>query len=757
MPTISEALAMALQHHQAGRLQAAEQIYRQILAIEPNHVDALHLLGVLAYQEGKHELAIEYIGRAIGLEGAEASFHSNLGNVFQALGKLPEAVACHRRALELKPDYAGAHNNLGHVFQAQGMLDEAVACHRRALELKPDLANAHHSLGTALKEQGKLPEAVACYRRALELKPDYAEAHNNLGNVLKKQGKPDRAVACYCRALELKPDYAEAHHNLGNTFQAQGKLDEAVACYRRALESKPDYTGAHTNLGNVFQAQGKLDEAVACYRRALGLKPDYAEAHSNLGNAFRAQGMLEEAVACHRRALELKPDYAAAHSNLGNAFEARGMLEEAVACYRRALELKPDYAAAHSNLLFTLQFHAGATLAGLAQAHAEYDRQHAAPLQAARGPYENVRDPHRPLRLGFVSPDFRRHPVGFFLIQALENLDRGQCEVVCYSGGAIQDDLTMRFRAAATTWRDVAGLTDEELAEQIVVDRIDILFDLAGHTSGSRLLAFARKPAPIQVTWIGYEGTTGLRAIDYILADRYTIPPGQEAGYRERVLRMPDGYVCYDPPATSPEVGPLPAAQAGYVRFGSFNKLAKITPHVVGVWAKILGRVPQARLLLKYRGLDDSSVRGRYLDLFTAHGVDPGRLEFAPPSTHAEYLAAYRQVDIALDPFPFGGGATTCDALWMGVPVVTCPGETFASRHSLSHLTNAGLTETVARDLNEYVELAASLAGDWPRLAALRDSLRQRMAASPLCDGKRFGANLMALLREIWQQWIVSP
>jgi predicted O-linked N-acetylglucosamine transferase (SPINDLY family) len=355
-----------------------------------------------------------------------------------------------------------------------------------------------------------------------------------------------------------------------------------------------------------------------------------------------------------------------------------------------------------------------------------------------------------------VSPDFARHPVGYLLIRTVESLDRGQCDVVCYNDRLMHDDLTARFRAAATTWRDVTGLSDQALAEQVVADRIDILFDLAGHTAGNRLLAFASKPAPIQITWLGDAATTGLGAIDYILADRYTIPPDKETYYRERVLRMPDGYVCYEPPVAAPDVGPLPAAGAGYVRFASFNNLAKVTPQVVGAWAEVLARVPHSRLLLKYQGLGDESVRGRYRELFAARGADPQRLEFAPPSSHAEYLAAYGQVDIALDPFPFGGGATTCEALWMGVPVITCPGETFASRNGLSHLAIVGLAEIAAGDLDQYVELAASLAGDLPRLAGLRAGLRQRMAASPLCDGKRFAANLMTLLRDIWQQWITQ-
>jgi tetratricopeptide (TPR) repeat protein len=315
MATLSEALAIAIQHHQAGRLQAAEQIYRQILAAAPHHADAWHLLGVIASQVGRHEVAVEYIRRAIGLEGRAAGFHVNLAGAYRALHRIPEAVACCRRALELAPDYAEAHNNLGILLAEQGKPDEAAACYRRALQLKPDHVEAHNNLGVALKDEGKLDQAVVCYRRALELKPDYAEAHYNLGAAFKDQGKLDEAVACFRRALELKPDYAEAHNNLGFALDDQGNPDEAAACCRRALELKPDFTEAHVNLGNALKDQGKLDEAVACYRRVLELKPDFADARSNLGAALNQQGKLDEALACYRGVLELKPAYAEARWN----------------------------------------------------------------------------------------------------------------------------------------------------------------------------------------------------------------------------------------------------------------------------------------------------------------------------------------------------------------------------------------------------------------------------------------------------------
>jgi protein O-GlcNAc transferase len=718
MATISEALAIAIQHHQAGRLQTAEQIYRQILAAEPNHADAWHLLGFIAHQSGRHEVAVEYIGYAIRLAGSRADFHHHLGDAYRALGKAADAVSCYRRALQWKPDLVESHINLGLALQTLARLDEAAACCLRAIELAPDDALVHGNLGHVFLDQGRPAEAIACYRRALELRPDHAQTHYGLGNVLKSQGKLDEAVACYGRALELEPDVAEVYVNLGNALKDQGKMDEAIACYRRVLELKPDFAEVYVNLGNALKDQGKMDEALTCYRRALELKPDYAAAHNNLGTALKDQG---------------KP-------------------QEAVACYRRALELKPDYAAAHSNLLLSLQYCTGVTPAALAEAHAEYDRRHAAPLGGAWANYENVHDGHSRLRLGFVSPDLGRHTVSSFLVRVLENLRGEPHETICYSDRMVKDEMTHRLEAAATGWSDVIGMGDQRLAEQIRADRIDILFDLAGHTAHNRLLAFARKPAPIQIAWIGYSATTGLSAMDYLLADRHLVPEGSQPYYRERVLRMPDGYLCYEPPDAAPPVGPPPSLKKGYATFGSFNNLAKITPEVVAVWAEILRRAPAARLVLKYRGQADQAVKRRYLDLFAVHGVQPQRLELLPWSSYAEYLAPYQQVDVALDPFPYGGCTATCEALWMGVPVITCPFETFASRHSLSHLSNVGLTEMIAHNLDEYVELAVSLADDLPRLAALRAGLRQRMAASPLCDGKRFATNLLSILHDVWEQ-----
>ena len=482
-------------------------------------------------------------------------------------------------------------------------------------------------------------------------------------------------------------------------------------------------------------------------------EPGRAEVHYNLGVAFDQKGRFDEAVACCKRAIALDPNYGEAHNNLGNGLMRLGQPEEAIACFRRALDLQPRSHLAHSNLLLAGQYLSDVTLSGLARAHREFEKLHALPLRSCWRPFDNSPDPERTLRVGFVSADFGFHPVGYFLAGALENLDPRRVHSICYSDRGRDDAMTDRLRAAATHWRGARTLTDPQLAEQIRADKIDVLFDLAGHTSANRLMAFARKPAPIQISWMGYVGTTGLKAMDYLLADRYQVPAGCESQFAERVLRMPDGYVCYAGPSDAPPVAPPPAAANGYVTFGSFNHPAKITPRVIDLWCEILRRVADSRLVLKYTGLDSRMVTHRFHKMFAERGIDVRRVDLLGWSPHHDALWQYGRVDVALDPFPYGGGLTTCEALWMGVPVVTCPGETFASRHALGHLSNVGLTETIAADLPGYVDLACALAADLPRLARLRGQLRQQVADSPLGDANRFGRNLAELLRSVWHSW----
>jgi predicted O-linked N-acetylglucosamine transferase (SPINDLY family) len=360
------------------------------------------------------------------------------------------------------------------------------------------------------------------------------------------------------------------------------------------------------------------------------------------------------------------------------------------------------------------------------------------------------------LRIGFVSADFGRHPVGFFTLELLENHDPGAFTAVCYSCDRRPDAVTERLQAAADEWHEVRNTSHSSLAERIRADGIDILFDMAGHTARNRLPCFARKPAPIQVTWAGYVGTTGLATMDYLLADRHHVPAGEDIHYRERILRMPNGYICYTPRAEAPDVAPLPARTNGFVTFGCFNNPAKINDPLLDAWAAILGRLPGSRLFLKYAEMDDPITRRRVAGRLGLHGIEPSRLVFEPRSPHRELLAAYNRVDIGLDTFPYSGGLTTCEALWMGVPVVTVTGATFAGRHSTSHLSNVGLTETIATDVPGYIATAVALANDPDRLAELRATLRQRTAASPLCGGPRFARDFEAAMRGIWRAWCES-
>jgi len=602
-----------------------------------------------------------------------------------------------------------------------------------------------------LHRQGRLPDAERLYRDILSVEPSHRDALHLLGVAAYQGGRHAEALDLIRRAIALDGSHATFHNSLGAVHQALGDLPSAVAAYRTSLMLDMDHADAHGNLALALRQMGHLAEAVATLRRAVMLAPRNPVLLNSLGVSLRAIGSVAESVECYRRALAAREDFWEAHSNLGNLLKDQCLFDAALVHYQRAIELAPDKPIVRSNLLCALQYRAGTGPGDLAAAHAEFERAFGEPLRTSWRPHDNDPDPERSLRVGFLSPDLHRHPVGYFLVGVLEHLDPAEAEAFCYSTSTSPDDLTARLRARST-WHDVHSLSDDAIAERIRSDAIDILVDLAGHTGNNRILVLARKPAPVQITWAGYVGTTGLAAIDYLLADRHEIPPGAEAHYRERVLRMPDAYVCYDAPA-APPVGPLPALEGGRVTFGSFSNPGKLGPQVAVPWAKILHRVPGSRLLLKYKGLDDPVHAGRITAMFAEQGIDRDRLILEGDAPQSELLGHYDRVDVALDPFPYGGGVTTLEALWMGVPVVTCPGDTFAGRHALTHLSAVGLTETIARDLDHYVDVAATLAGDLPALAGLRSGLRDRMAASPVCDARRFTRHLHGVLRGVWRQW----
>jgi protein O-GlcNAc transferase len=747
MPLFAHAVAC----HQAGRLAEAESHYRQVLAIDPQHAESHHYLGVLASQVGRADIAAAMIGQAIALLGTEPRFHDSLGNALKSQGRLDEAAASHRRALALRLDFFEAHVNLGNVLKEQGKLDEAVQSYRRAAALKPDSAIAHNNLGSALTDQGRPRDAEASCRRALALNADYPEAHCNLGVALTDQGRLDEAVVSLRRALDIRPDYVNALYNLGNILWRRGDLAEAIICYERALSLKPNFVEALNNLGAVLAELGRPADAVNAYRQALALKPDFAHAHNNLGNALMDQGLLDEAMASFARALAHKPDYTDVYSNVGLALTDQGRLDDAIASFEQALALKPDYTDAHSNLLMSQHYADSVSNAERLAAARRFNDS-----LKERTPARNfVNDPARArrLRIGYVSGDFREHPVGYFLARVLEAHDRAAVETFCYSNALKADAMTLRLQSAAGHWRGIAGMADADAAAMIIGDRIDILVDLAGHTGKNRLPLFALRPAPVQASWLGYYGTTGLDAMDYLLMDEAAVPLGEERDYSETVMRVPFGRFCYAPPDYAPALGDSPSLQKGFVTFGSFNNLTKMGPKVVALWADVLRAAPGSRLLLKWKSLDDSHVRQGVLATFEAAGIAAERLELRGFSPHAEMLAQYNEIDVALDPFPFGGGLTSCEALWMGVPVVTLPSDRPASRQTAGFLGLVGLGDCIAASQQDYVACAVAMAGDRGRLSELRHMLRPRMAASPLCDGALFTPTLEAAYRQMWTQW----
>jgi predicted O-linked N-acetylglucosamine transferase (SPINDLY family) len=588
--------------------------------------------------------------------------------------------------------------------------------------------------------------------------PEEAQRLYQLGNAFRAQGQTDQAIAHYERALSLHPDFAEAHNNLGLALAARGRIDQAIAHYERALSLHPDYAKAHNNLGLALAARGRIDQAIAHYERALSLNPDDALAHNNLGNALRARGQTDQAIAHYERALSLNPDDALAHHNLGSVLMLQGRIDLAFPHYERALSLWPDNVAAYHSLLLILNYATDKDPAAVYAAHLDFARRWEAPLAEFIQPPANDLSRERRLRIGYVSCDFRQHSVGYFIEPVLAHHDHDRFEIFCYSNHLQEDEITERLKSHVDHWRRLVGLSDEQVANQIRADQIDILVDLNGHIGSNRLLVFARKPAPIQVTWLGYPNTTGLSAMDYRLTDRFADPPGMtEHLHSEKLIRLPECFSCYQPPRDAPEVSRLPAREKGYVTFGSFNNMAKITPEVIAVWVRILQSIPGSRLTLKNPALGGNAMQQTVRKTFTESGITPERLELLghDPSPRA-HLERYRSIDIGLDPFPYNGATTTCEALWMGVPVVTLAGQTHAGRVGVSQLSNLGLTEFIGNTTEEYVAIAVRLARDLDRLSPLRAELRSRMAASPLMEAQRFTKNLERAYREMWDVRILG-
>lgn len=545
---------------------------------------------------------------------------------------------------------------------------------------------------------------------------------------------------------------------LANRSAANGHMKQAIAHFEKVLLLDPSNADANNNLGNVYATMGDSTRAALYYQNTLKTDPDHVGACNNLGNVLMRTGRIGEALKNYKNAAARQPELPEAQNNLGLAYAALGEADAACASFEKALSLKPDYAAAHSNLLLSLNYFPDAEPESVYTAHTGFAKRHEATLQEHPVDWKNDRSPERRLKTGYISSDFREHSVAYFFQPIIENHDHSQFEIFCYSNFPRADAITQHIADAADHWRHIFRVSDDLVAEQIRQDEIDILIDLNGHTAMNCLQVFARKPAPVQITWLGYPNTTGLASMDYRITDNYADPPGvTDAFHSEHLLRLPACFSCFRPPDEAPLPNDLPALENGYVTFGSFNKLNKLNASVIDVWARILKLVPDAHFKLKSAGFVDPVVRERVYASFARHEIAAERLELLG-FTHSrrEHLVKYQGVDIALDTFPYNGTTTTCEALWMGVPVISLAGRVHAGRVGVTQLYNLGLQDLLAETTDDYVAIAIKLAEDLGLLSELRSNLRDLMRNSPLTDAKRFVADLQHLYREVWRTWCNS-
>lgn len=714
--------------------------------------------------QGKLDEAMHCYLDAIRLAPNPARAHLNRGNVLLLQGDLDGALDAFRTALQHQPDYAGAYYNIGNALLGDRQVDNAVTSYRSALQINPDYAEVHCSLGVALKEQGQLDAAVDCFRRALAIEPGLIEAQNNLGQIISaiytagvvdlNNGKPGKAMANFCRVLEIEPNLLEAHYNLGNALDQLGQFENAAASFQRALAIKPDFAEAHGSLGVALHKLGKIIAAAASYRRAVEIKPDYAEIHYNLGNALKDIGKLDLAVPSYRRAIEVNPSLFQAHNNLGLALQELGQLDSATASYSQALEIKPDFIDAIDNLLLALNYSVSHSPAHYLEQAIQFGRIVTEMVSARFTNWQGLTQPGC-LRVGLVSGDFRGHSVGHFLESLLAHINPSRIELIAYSAQYQEDELTARIRPFFSAWHSLVGKNDEAAARMIHANGVHILIDVSGHTDHNRLPVFAWKPAPVQVSWLGLPATTGVREVDYVLGDPHATPPEFNPHFSETVWRMPDSYLCLTVPNSSVEVTKLPARLSGQATFGSFNNLTKMTDAVVAVWARVLKSVPGSRLVLKSKQLNNPVSCEQTRQRFLACGIAPDRLILGGTfASREDHLAAYNNVDIALDTFPYPGVTTSVEALWMGVPVLCMQGNRFLSCTAASIAHNAGLPDWIAADEDDYVAKAVAFASDLERLAALRSVLREQVLASPLFDAPRFARHFEDALWGMWQKYL---
>jgi predicted O-linked N-acetylglucosamine transferase (SPINDLY family) len=710
-PSLEETLAL----HRQGDQEKAKHAYCQILAREPANADAWHLLGMLLHATGHSTDAVECIENAAVITPKRADILSNLGMVYRALGRLRKSAAVLERAVSLDPQSVATRNNLGTVLMESGCLGEAEASFQTALQIDPTSTDAAMNLGNVWQRQGRLNDAEQLYRRCLDREPSNALVLTNLGEALRRQCRWADAADVLQKAVQQNPNLIETQLNFGRTLMNSHQLDAAEAHFRELLSLYPDDSRVHHFLGNALSHQSKFEAALASLRRSLELNPGDAYTHNSL--AFLLMDASD-----HQRAAE--------H-------------------FRESVRLDPAMSQSHSALLFLMSGDPSVSQQELFDEHVQWAKMHG--QVRTLGPHCNLRQKNRRLRIGYVSPDFRNHAVAFFFQPVIDAHNADAVEVYCYAEVANPDATTQRMRERVDQWRYTTGMSDLQVAEQIVADKIDILIDLAGHTANNRLVVFAHKPAPIQVTWLGYPNTTGLSAIDYRLSCNTVHPKEEENYHTEKLIRMPTAAFCFSQPAQSLEIKSPPVQKNGYITFGSLHRPFKISQNTCNLWSSLLHACPTARLLAFNTAFTAESEAG-LIESLANNGIDPKRIEVRRQFVGESYLATYDDIDIALDVSPWAGGTTTLEALWSGVPVIARYGDRGSARSSASVVTSIGRSEWIARSDADYLNQVISLANDIPQLCRHRRQLREQMQKT-VFDGKRFTRDLERVYGELWNHW----
>ena len=668
-------------------------------------------------------------------------------------GIIDEAINDAKLAVKIKPHLFSAWTLLSSLFNKIGNRSAAIDSLKKALDIEPNNIELSIQLGDFLRQEHREVEALEIFENVVRLDPENSNAWGNFGFALQQFGIGEKAKLAYEKSLSLNPKSAEICFNLGAILRNNGNLEAAKKYFDRAISINPFFLGAHCNLGNTLKEMGRFSEAESSYLEAIKLNPEFAEAHNNLGNNLKELMRYSSAEASIRNAIAIRPSFAEAHNNLGVILQELGRSEDALASYRKATALKPYYFEAYSNLLFTINYIQSRSIDEALQEAKQFGlivSNRSIPKFTAW----NFNSKASKIRVGFISGDLKNHPVGYFTEGLIKNFNKDLFEIISFPTIIKSDDLTIRIKPYFKEWIPIYGKTDLEAATIIYSQNIQILIDLSGHSAKNRLPVFSYKPAPVQITWLGYFATTGLPEMDYILGDPYVTPQSEVSHFSEKIRQLPETYLCFSPPNEQVFISPLPALENGFITFGCFNNLSKMGNVVVKNWASILKAVPNSKLFLKTKQLGDAKVVAEVFSRFAVYDITPDRLVIEGYSPRGDLLVAYNRVDIALDPFPYPGGTTSVEALWMGVPVLTLKGDRFLSHVGESIASNVGNTDWIAINQNDYVAKAVEFSNNLQYLSTMRNRLRHTVLQSPLFDSQHFANNFSKVLQEIWFQYL---